>query len=171
MAKKKKKKIVPMRNVTVTKTKVIKGSAASDSSGGSNKYMATFAGLKFHVKVDKKGMLDILTFQDATREMNAVWEEHRIIGQTYPEQEFIGMEAESFNMTIVLDRQFGQSPHGKMKKLHKFMTAGKHSELHIGSHKIGKRWKIETISEAYNKIYHNGQLTKATVDLTISTYS
>jgi hypothetical protein len=65
----------------------------------------------------------------------------------------------------------GQTPHKVMKTLNKFCESGKVDELYIGKHKIGKKWKLESMSQAWDKIYSQGQLTKVTLSLTLSHYA
>lgn len=173
MAKKKKTKIVIMRNTTVTKTKVIKGKSAKEKGGkaDSGKYIATYAGLKFKVATKEDGSLKILTFQDLNVERAGVWEEHRIIGKTYPKKEFIGAESPTVTMTIIVDQLFGYSPRSVMSKLDEYLRKGKADELKIGSHKFGaNKWCITGLSEAYNIIWQNGSISRATIDMTLSYY-
>lgn len=173
MAKRKKTKIVIMRNTTVTKTKVIKGKSAKGKGkkAGSGKYIATYAGLKFKVATKKDGSLKILTFQDMNIERAGVWEEHRIIGKTYPKKEFIGAESPTVTMTIVVDQQFGYSPRSVMSKLDEYLRQGKADELKIGSHKFGaNKWCVTGLSEAYNIVWQNGSISRATIDVTLSYY-
>lgn len=169
MAKKKKKKVTVMRYVKVTKTVVKKGSQTSTKKTAS-KIIGSFAGIKFNVKTDKDGFLNVMTFKDATHSVSGEWEEHRIIGRKFPKREFIGAGTRQFTMTIVVDATLGHSPHSVMAKLNKFCETGQYDELNIGAHKIGRKWTLDGMSEAYDLVYHNGQLIRATLDLTLGGY-
>lgn len=169
MAKKKKTKIRVKRYVTVTKTVVKSGKdTKSSKKKTTSNGIGSFAGLKFYVKTNKKGNLDMFSFSDASQEVSAEWQEHRIIGRKFPKMEFIGASNRTFSMTIIVDKQFGKNPISVITKLTKFCETGKVSELHIGSHKIGGgKWYIESISQSWDKIYSKGQLIRATLDLTL----
>lgn len=168
----KKKTVVRVkRYVTVTKTVVKKPKDHSaNKTGGSSKVVGTFAGVKFQVKTDKNGKLQVLTPSDIEQTISSNWVEHPIIGRKFPKTEFVGANIRTFTMTIVVDRMLGQNPHSVMHKLNKFCEEGGVSELKIGSHKIGNKWNIQEISEAFNRIYSKGQLTKATLNLTLAYY-
>jgi len=169
MAKKKKTKIRVKRYVTITKTVVKSGKDTKPSKKTiESNGIGSFAGLKFYVKTDKDGNLDMFSFSDASQEVSAEWQEHRIIGRKFPKMEFIGANNRSFTMTIMVDKQFGKNPMSVISSLNKFCETGKISELHIGSHKIGGgKWYIESVSQSWDKIYSKGQLTRATLDLTL----
>lgn len=169
MAKKKKTKIRVKRYVTITKTVVKSGKDAKPSKKTvSSTEIGSFADLQFYVKTDKNGNLNMFSFSGASQEVSAEWQEHRIIGRKFPKMEFVGANNRSFSMTIVVDRQFGKSPHSVIYKLNKFCETGKISELKIGSHKIGGgKWYIESVSQSWDQIYSKGQLTRATLDLTL----
>lgn len=171
MAKKKKTKIRVKRYVTITKTVVKSGKDTKSNKKKKTKQVngiGTFADLKFYVKTDEDGNLQMFSPTEVSTEVAAEWQEHRIIGRKFPKMEFIGAFNRTFSMTIVVDRQFGKSPHSVIAKLNKFCETGKVSELHIGSHKIGGgNWYIQSISQAWDKIYSKGQLTRATLSLTL----
>lgn len=150
---------------------VKKGDSKKKSKKATASVIGSFAGLEFRVNVKKDGSLDILTPADMGQEVSSNWTEHEIIGRKYPKSEFLGANNRSFNMTIVIDRLWGHSPLGTMKKLSLFCEKGKVDVLKIGSHKVGTKWKIDSISQAWNAVYHEGQLVKATVTLTLSHYS
>lgn len=171
MAKKSKKKIRVKRYVTVTKTVTKQGKDYTEKApSGTSAIIGEYAGLIFEVNVKEDGGFSILTFSDAVQEVSANWEEHVIIGRKFPKPEFVGANARTFSMKITIDSQFGQSPHAVLYKLHKFCEEGGISELHIGSRKIGNKWYIQSISETWDQIYKKGQLTRATVELTLAYY-
>ena len=174
MAKKNQKKktvIRVKRYVTVTKTVVKKPKDhAKNKHSGSSKVIGSFADVKFQVKTTKEGKLKVLTPNDIEQTVSSNWVEHQIIGRKFPKTEFVGANIRTMTMTIVVDRMLGQNPHSVMHKLNKFCEEGGVSKLTIGSHKIGNKWKIQEMSEAFDRIYSKGQLTKATLNLTLAYY-
>lgn len=169
--KKTKTKVRVKRYVTITKTVVKSGKDTKPSKKtAQSNIIGKFIDVKFQVEQDKEGNLKMLTMSDVGQEVSAEWEEHRIIGRKFPKMEFIGASQRTFTMTIVLDRQFGQNPHGMIAKLNKYCETGKVGELNIGSHKIGRKWYIQSVSQTWDTIYSKGQLTKATLNLTLGLY-
>ena len=167
-------KIKVKRYVTVTKTVVKKASSGTKGKTENNQTspcIATFGDVEFHVKTNDDGTLDILTPSDVGQEISSSWVEHAVIGQKFPKLEFLGANNRTFTMTVVVDRQFGQRPHSVIYKLNKYCEEGKVAELHFGNTKIARKWKIDSVSQAWDTIYHEGQLTRATLDITLGHYT
>lgn len=173
MAKKRKEIIRVKRYVNVTKTVVKKPKDYSSSSENkeTSSIIGEFGGLKFQVKIDKNGNPNILTMSDVSQEVSSNWVDHAVIGRKFPKSEFVGANNRTFSMTVVVDRLLGYKPHSIMHKMNKFCETGQVSTLKIGSHKIGNKWKITNISEPFDRIWKNGQLTKATLTIELTTYS
>lgn len=169
--KKKKGTVTVMRYVKVVKKVTAKASNPNnETASSSSTNIGTFGGLTFHVSFKDDGRLDILTMTDVNQEVSANWIDHVIIGRKYPKSEFIGANNRTFTMTIRLDRSLGQDPHKQLHELNEFCETGKVDELHIGGYKIGEKWKVTSLSQAWDKIYHAGQLVRATLTMTLTSY-
>lgn len=131
--------------------------------------IADFAGVRFKVE-ERDGKMKALIMKEPTYGVQAEWATHKIIGKK-AKTEFLGPGLASFSMTIIVDANLGYKPHTVMKKLNEFCREGKYDTLLIGKHKIGYKWKIDSVSNAYKKIWNNGQLSSCHIDLSISEYN
>lgn len=175
MAKQKtKKKTKKKKPVYIKRGTYVTGTLKAVNIGTATKKVShnigSFAGLTFRVKMKKDGTLNLMTPSDMSQEISASWAEHKVIGNKIPKTEFLGPNCRSFSMTIVVNRLWGHSPLSVINKLAKFCEKGKVGVLKIGSHKIGTKWKIDSISQTWDAVYHEGQLVKATLNLTLSQY-
>ena len=131
--------------------------------------IADFAGIQFRVE-ESYDKLKALIMNEPTYGVSGEWAVHKKIGKK-ANTEFLGPGLGSFSLSIVVDAKLGYKPHTVMKKLNSFCREGKHDTLVIGKHKIGYEWKIDSVSNAYKKIWRNGQLTRCQIDLSISEYN
>lgn len=124
--------------------------------------------LKFEVSEDR-----VFTFGDMSRTVSGKWTEHEVVGSK-PMSEFTGAELSKVTMTIVLSVMRGisvQDISDTVSYLEKAVEDGQVEYLYVGGKRIGERMmKIESMSEAWDKIYTGGVLTKATLQLTFSEY-
>lgn len=184
MAKKKKeKKIKVKRGTSVTlkegivKKRTSKGvllNKMRSGGGAGNKRIGSFGGIVFRVTAlmgaDGKRIRKILSPSDINQEIAGNWADHSIIGKK-PKSEFLGPDLRSLTFQIVVDVQLGYKPHAILKKINRFVEEGKVDIFVLGTHKIGTgKWKMEKASEAFNLIYNEGQLARATVDITLGEY-
>lgn len=180
--KKKKKKVYVKRGTTVTfKQGFVKGGniknvllKGKNNRGIGNKQIGSFGGLVFRVVsmvgTDGKRVRKILSPSNINQEISGNWADHSIIGKK-PKSEFLGPDLRSLTLQIVVDVQLGYKPHAILRKINKFVEEGKVDIFVLGTHKIGTgKWKMEKASEAFNLIYNEGQLARATIDITLGEY-
>lgn len=173
---KKKKKVTVKRGKTVTlKQGIVKKKNPNVllKSGG-NKQIGSFGGLVFRVAglmgEDGRRKRKILSPSDINQEISGEWADHSIIGGK-AKSEFLGPGLRSLTFQIVVDVQLGYKPHAILKKINLFVEKGKVDIFVLGTHKIGTgKWKMEKASQAFNLIYNEGQLARATIDVTLSEY-
>ncbi|MBO4394765.1 MAG: phage tail protein [Eubacterium sp.] len=171
MAKKKKTTIRVKRYVYVTKTVVKKPKQDNPTtSTATSTNIGEFAGLTFAVKLKEDGSPKVLSPNDINQNISSNWAEHQIIGRKRPKSEFIGANSRTLSMTITVDYMLGYKPHTILHKLNKFCETGKVGKFKLGTHQIGSEWKITNLSEPFEKIWKNGQLTKASAELELTSY-
>lgn len=123
---------------------------------------------RFEVSEDK-----VFTFSDMNRTVTGKWTEHEVVGGK-PMSEFTGAELSKVTMNIVLSVMRGMSVQDikdSIAYLEKAVEDGQVEYLYVGGTRIGERMmKIESMSEAWDKIYTGGVLVKATLQLTFSEY-
>lgn len=171
MAKKKKKnknpkKVYVKRGVLVNRVvKKKKGTTNRNSGYGKNGQMGCWGGIIFKISET-----NLLPMQNMKQDLSGRWAKHDVIGSK-PKSEFQGADLRTFTLSTIVDVQFGLKPHTMMKKINQACENGKVDILVIGTHKIGTRkWKLEKVSESYDLIYRQGELARATIDLTFSEY-
>lgn len=112
----------------------------------------------------------VLTFNDFTRNSTAHIEEHKLIGKK-PLIEYCGPELEKINFTVNLNAYNGINPEEELAKWRDYSLNGSAQELVIGGNVMGyDKFIIESLSESYNKIYKNGFLYSAKIDVSLAEY-
>jgi len=112
----------------------------------------------------------VLTFNDFKHTSAAVVEQHKIIGKK-PLSEFCGEELDSVSFSINLNANLGVKPQEIIDKLIDLKKKGMAETLVIGGKSIGlDKFIIKEVSTAYEKVYNNGFLFSAKVDLTLEEY-
>lgn len=167
--KKSKSKTYVARGVIVTNTVAAKKNKSTKNKTIPAGVVADFAGVQFKVH-ESNGKLQALIMNEPTYGVSAEWAVHKKIGQK-AKTEFLGQGLSSFSLTIIVDASLGYKPHSIMKTLNTFCREGKHDTLLIGKHKIGYEWKIDSVSNAYKKIWKDGRLSSCSIDLTLSEYN
>ena len=112
----------------------------------------------------------ISTFSDFSRTVSGKWAVHDAIGKR-GKTEFIGPELSNNAMTVILDVSHGINPRKMIDAIEKAVHKGTAEYLIIGGKKIGsKKLRITEMSETWDKIYVNGLLYRATLNLTFDDY-
>ncbi len=111
----------------------------------------------------------VFSFRNLKVSASADWGEHKRIGQK-SQWEFLGPNAGKVSFEIVLDANYGVEPRKEIEKLISYSESGAVNALVIGGKRIGSRWRITSVSSAWNCITSSGILTKASVSLTIEEY-
>lgn len=116
------------------------------------------------------GAEKILTFGEMDRTVSGRWKKHNIHGKK-PRSEFTGPDSQNVEMTVVLSAEHKVRPRKMLEKIEKAIETGKTEYLVIGGKKVGSgKMYIESASEAWDCVYNNGELVRATVKLTFSEY-
>jgi hypothetical protein len=112
----------------------------------------------------------ILTFSDLQENISARWSE-RNIQKKKPRSEFLGANLRTVTLTIVLDASLGVKPMAMRNKLIKICEKGQVEYLVVGSKRLSShKFKIESISNAWDYIIKKGKVVQMTMDVTFSEY-
>lgn len=121
--------------------------------------------LIFEVSDDK-----ILTFNKLTRAVGSEWAKHSRIGLK-DQSEFIRPTVQKLTFTISLNAMLGVKPRAMLEVIEKAIENGEVNTFVVGGKKIGKnRWKIKSVSEAWDTFLNKGELVKAKVNVTMEEY-
>ena len=86
-------------------------------------------------------------------------------------QEFSGIEPDEITFTITLSKYLGADPLIDIVKIFDYERAGESVPLTIGSKAYGKyRWLIKSHKTTYEHYDRQGNVTSATVDLSLVEY-
>lgn len=121
--------------------------------------------LIFEVSDDK-----ILTFNKLTRSVGSEWAKHSRIGLK-DKSEFVRPTVQKLTFTISLNAMLGVRPRAMLEAIEKAIETGQVNTFVVGGKKIGKnRWKIKSVSEAWDTFLNKGELVKAKVNVTMEEY-
>ena len=112
----------------------------------------------------------ILTFKRFSHAVSGVWTGHSRVGKK-DRSEFIrpGLQTVSFQM--VLDASLGVRPRDMLDLLSRAIENGEVNTMVLGGKKVGTNpWKIKSISETWDTILQQGELVKATVQVSMEEY-
>ena len=117
--------------------------------------------------VNGNGMVPM---RNMNKSLTARWKEHQIVGKK-PLSEFAGPDVSTVTLSVTLSATMGVRPRATISTLEKALEAGTVDYLYIGGKKVGTaKMKLTSMSEAWECIWNDGRLVKATVDLTFSEY-
>lgn len=112
----------------------------------------------------------ILTFNDFTRDSSSRWSTHDTIGRK-PSSEFLGPGLDTISFTINLNGAFGVKPLEEMNRWLIKERAGEVAVLVVGEHYFGyNKWRIVSVSQAYNQFLNKGELLSGSVDIELEEY-
>lgn len=87
-------------------------------------------------------------------------------------QEFVGVDPDSFTFTMVLSRYLGVNPEKDINKIWEYERGGITVPLTLGKKVYGKyRWLIKSHKVKMEHYDGRGNLTSATVDITLTEYT
>lgn len=151
--------VKPKAQNTLVTTKKI-----GSNSTTTGRVISSFCGIVF--TVTRKTALILGNMKQDT---SGKWVEHEILGSK-PKSEFVGADLRTFSFDIMVDVRFGYKPHSVMKKIHQIVEKGKVDKLMVGTHKIGSKWKMTNASDAFDVVYSGGEVSKATINVTLKEY-
>ena len=112
-----------------------------------------------------------MTFHDMTRDLSGRWTEHDVLGRK-PVPEFLGPANQSISLTITLSSSMGVRPRAVLEAIEAMVETGTAEYLVIGSRAVGKNpFRLTSSSETWDRIYSRGELSKATVSITLEEYT
>lgn len=112
----------------------------------------------------------ILTFTDLKQTVSGRWATHERI-QKKAQSEFLGADLRSITFKITLSAMHGVKPRKTLEIMEAMVENGTVEALVIGGVKVGaNRWKMTSISETWDTIMNKGELSQATVSITLEEY-
>ena len=112
----------------------------------------------------------IFTFRDFKRSSGSEWAMHTRIGSR-DQPEYIKPALQKVSFTMDLDAQYGVRPRDTLDMLIRHTEEGTVNTLVVGGKKVGRyRWRITSLSEAWEIVYTRGELARAKVDVTMEEY-
>lgn len=112
----------------------------------------------------------IISPQNIKREVSGRWASHPRIGKK-PLRQFLGPDIEKVTFTIKLDARHGVQPRAMIEKIEKHARDGTPEILVIGGKKVGSsRMTINSISETWGEVWNQGELVRASLDITLEEY-
>ena len=112
----------------------------------------------------------ILTFSGFSRSVSATWATHSRIGKK-DRAEFVRPDLQKVTFTVTVDATLGVPPRAMLDSVAKAVENGTINPLVIGGKKVGNnRWRITSVSEAWDVFLAQGQLVRAKIDVTMEEY-
>lgn len=112
----------------------------------------------------------ILTFSGLTQKVSGKYAKHSVQGQK-DRPEFTGPGSRSVSFKILLDISLGIRPREIMDNIETAIENGEAEYLVIGGRPVGNnRFYISSISEAYGEVLSNGEIARATLNITMEEY-
>lgn len=112
----------------------------------------------------------ILTFTGFKRSASSRWANHEVIGGK-PKSEFNGPDLDNIAFTVHLRGNFGVKVKEEMDKWLIKCRAGEVETLVVGDSALGvNKWKITSVSQAWNTILNKGELISADVEVNLEEY-
>ena len=112
----------------------------------------------------------ILAFKKLTQDVKGRWASHETLGAK-PKKEFLGADAREGALEIYLSARLGIRPRTTLQELEKMVESGATEYLIIGDMPLSEsKYAITAVSEAWDKVYNDGSLVKATVSITLEEY-
>lgn len=141
------------------------GGSSSVSNGSTSSLGSWGQDLVFTVNDSK-----ILTFDKLQRTITGRWGSHSRIGKK-DQTEFLGPGLQKMTFTIVLSAMYGVKPRAMLEAIEKAVESGTINPFVVGGKRIGSgQWKITSATEAWDVVWRQGELVKATLDITMEEY-
>lgn len=128
--------------------------------------MAQWGSIKFSVNSDK-----IFSFTNMKRSYSGRWAAHNIIGKR-PKMEFQGPDLDEVTIDVILDAEMGVKPRTAMYDFRAAAKQGKVAYFYVGGKRVAtNKFYIEKGTENWNEIWNQGELVRATAQLTFKEYT
>lgn len=112
----------------------------------------------------------ILTFSGFTRQVGSEWATHGRLGAK-DQAEFIKPSLQKVSFKMDLNAMHGIRPRITLDRLAAAVESGEINFMVIGGKMVGtNRWRITSISEAWNVVYYKGELVEASITVTMDEY-
>lgn len=141
------------------------GGGSSVSSGSTSSLGSWGQDLVFTVNDSK-----ILTFDKLQRTITGRWGSHSRLGKK-DQTEFLGPGLQKMTFSITLSAMYGVKPRAMLEAIEKAVESGTVNPFVVGGKRIGSgQWKITSATEAWDVVWRQGELVKATLDITMEEY-
>ena len=115
---------------------------------------------------DKK----VLTFRDMNRAVRSDWANHSRMGRK-DQTEYLRPGLQKITFTMAFDANYGVKPRKMLEKLEKYVERGDVHIFIVGGRRIGRnKWRMTSVSEAWEVVYNKGELAQAKVNVTMEDY-
>lgn len=108
----------------------------------------------------------IETFETMTWTSGVLYQQHKIHGSNSV-HEFTGFDASKVTFEIILSAFLGVNPKTELDKLEEVMNERKAYPLVLGTDVIGAKWLLSNLSRTLERVYKDGSLLSATVQITL----
>jgi hypothetical protein len=114
--------------------------------------------------------LAVLTLNNIARTAGKRTTTHTVI-EGKPITEYLGADLQSFKFDITLSAEHGVRPRAMLDALAEMAEGKMAYPLQIGGRPVGKHmWSLDQVSESWNHLYSLGELSEATVSLSLTEY-
>lgn len=112
----------------------------------------------------------VLTFKNMSRTVGSSWATHSRIGLK-DQVEFLRPNLQKVTFEIALDANYGVNPRAVIERMERASELGEVHHFVIGGWPVGRLWwRLTGVTEAWEKIYNNGILTNAKLNITMEEY-
>lgn len=114
--------------------------------------------------------MKVLTFKNMSRTVGASWATHSRIGKK-DQVEYLRPNLQKLTFDISLDFNDGVNPRTIIERMERASEIGEVHPFIVGGKPVGRlKWRLTSVSEAWETIYNNGALTKAKLTITMEEY-
>ena len=112
----------------------------------------------------------VMTISELSRTVSGRWAVHET-SDVKPRPEFLGPGLQGVSLSIHLSAMLGVKPRAVIEAVEKKVENGDAEYLVLGTAPVSANpFRITESSEAWNAIYHRGELVKADLTLTLEEY-
>lgn len=112
----------------------------------------------------------IFTFSNLKRTVAGKWDTHSRLGKK-DQSEFLGPGLQKMTFTIVLNAMHGVKPRATLEAIEAAVESGEVNPFVVGGKRIGSgSWKITQMDDTWDTIWNQGELVKATLNITMEEY-